>query len=94
MPECEFTASAYNEEFDRWDKGAPGTKINITGDTVITALWKYKVWKITFNANGGTGTMAPETVVVGNDYTLPECTFGIRCERFAEADGIYTDQEP
>ncbi len=75
LPECEFTASAYNEEFDRWDKGAPGTKINITGDTVITALWKYKVWKITFNANGGTGTMAPETVVVGNDYTLPECTF-------------------
>ena len=75
LPECGFTPSAYNKEFDRWDKGTPGTKINITGDTVITALWKYKVWHITFNANGGTGTMAPDTVNVGDDYTLPECTF-------------------
>ena len=31
--------------------------------------------KITFNANGGTGTMAAVTVVKNKSYTLPDCTF-------------------
>ena len=30
---------------------------------------------ITFDANGGTGTMAPVTCTVGSTYTLPECAF-------------------
>ena len=39
LPKCGFTAPA-GKAFDKWDKGAPGTKINVTADTVITALWK------------------------------------------------------
>ena len=39
LPACAFTAPA-GKEFDAWDKGAPGVKIDVTADTVITALWK------------------------------------------------------
>ena len=38
---------------------------------LITNLYPYTV---TFNANGGSGTMAPEEVAIG-DYDLPECEF-------------------
>ena len=31
--------------------------------------------EVTFNANGGTGTMAAVTVVKNKSYTLPDCTF-------------------
>ncbi len=74
LPACGFTAPA-NKEFNGWDKGAPGTEINITGDTVIKALWKDLLWNITFDTNGGTGSMAMETVIRGQQYTLPECGF-------------------
>ena len=39
LPACAFTAPA-GKEFDAWDKGAPGVKIDVTADTVITARWK------------------------------------------------------
>ena len=39
LPKCGFTAPA-GKVFDQWDKGAPGTKITVTADTVLTALWK------------------------------------------------------
>ena len=74
LPECRFTAPD-DKQFDRWDKGAPGTEIEITGDTVIKALWKDLTWTITFDAGGGSGTMAPATVVRGQQYTLPNCSF-------------------
>ena len=39
LPSCGFTAPS-GKEFDKWDKGTPETAIEITADTVITALWK------------------------------------------------------
>ena len=39
LPACAFTAPD-GKEFDAWDKGAAGVKIDVTADTVITALWK------------------------------------------------------
>lgn len=46
LPECAFTAPE-GKDFDKWDKGAPGAKITITGDTVITAQWKDHVHTLT-----------------------------------------------
>ena len=74
LPACGFNAP-YGKVFDKWDKGTPGTEIDISGNTVITALWKDKYWNITFAANGGGGTMVAATVVKGDQYTLPLCGF-------------------
>ena len=41
LPSCAFTAPE-GKTFDTWDKGAPGTKIDVNGNMVITALWKDK----------------------------------------------------
>ncbi|WP_026494354.1 fibronectin type III domain-containing protein [Butyrivibrio sp. WCD3002] len=39
LPSCTFIAPK-GKEFDRWDMGEPGSKIRITGLTVLQALWK------------------------------------------------------
>ncbi|MCR5776375.1 MAG: InlB B-repeat-containing protein, partial [Lachnospiraceae bacterium] len=41
LPECTFTAPE-GKEFEKWDKGAPGTAIKITEATTIKAVWKDK----------------------------------------------------
>ena len=41
LPACTFIAPR-GKEFDRWDMGEPGSKIRITGLTVLQALWKDK----------------------------------------------------
>lgn len=77
LPECGFKAPS-GKEFDKWDKGAPGEKIKITSDTVIKALWKNKApesFSLTFNANGGTGTMKAITGEKGKSFTLPKNVF-------------------
>ncbi len=91
LPECTFTAPE-GMEFDAWQKGeqkaAPGEEIYLDSAAVtVTALWKEKEpepddptkpWTITFDANGGTGTMDPVTVPKaegGTTYTLPACGF-------------------
>lgn len=73
LPKCTFTAPK-GKEFDRWDKGAVGDKITITNNTTIKAIWKN--WPvISFNTNGGFGSMKSVAVPSGTEYTLPECTF-------------------
>ena len=61
-------------------EGSPQTGIYSftmgTSNVTITAVFKENIDKtITFNANGGTGTMAPVTVDKGTEYTIPECGF-------------------
>ena len=93
LPENSFYAPA-GKEFNSWDKGLPGVKITIEGDTVITAQWKDApdvpgektgtttltaivpypegtTFTVSFDPNGGTGTMASVTVNAGEEYTLP-----------------------
>ena len=41
LPDNGFT-SPEGKEFDKWDAGAPGDKIDITADKTIKALWKDK----------------------------------------------------
>ena len=75
LPENGFTAPG-GKAFDGWDKGQPGEQIDVTGDTVVTAQWKDaeaapETCTVSFNAGGGTGSMAPVTVEKGTEYALP-----------------------
>ena len=82
LPECTFTPPE-GKEFAGW-LAANGTVYPAgdiafsTTDSVLKATWKDKeVAKVTisFDPNGGTGTMQPVRVKAGVDFTLPECTF-------------------
>ncbi|MBQ2734073.1 MAG: InlB B-repeat-containing protein, partial [Clostridia bacterium] len=46
----------------------------ITEETYIYAVWEDITYTVSFNANGGTGSMLDETEQLGG-YVLPECTF-------------------
>ena len=81
LPECGFTPPA-GKVFDCWmldgvEKDA-GTKINVSVNKSLIAVWKnapaaITSYTLTFDANGGSGTM---TALTGNaSYTLPECSF-------------------
>lgn len=77
LPECSFTPPA-NMEFDKWDLGAPGEKVEVTGDMTVKAIWKGKaptVYTVTFDPGEGSGSMNPRTVKKGAKLQLPECSF-------------------
>ena len=83
LPECGFTAPA-GQEFKAWEIGGieynAGDDYVVLGNTEIKALWKDSAvipttFTITFNANGGTGSMEPVTVEEGSRYPLPVCGF-------------------
>ena len=71
--------------FDGWYTAADGGE-KITAETVFTAdatvyaHWTGNVtppatYTITFNPNGGAGSMSPATVKEGDTFTLPACAF-------------------
>ena len=77
LPDCEFTPPE-NREFDKWDVGSPGDEIEVTGDMTVKAIWKGPApvtYTVTFDPDGGTGTMGPRTVKKGAKLTLPDCEF-------------------
>ena len=82
LPECTFTPPE-GREFAGWlavnGKVYPaGTKVISSYDQSFKATWKDKEAAeitITFDPNGGTGTMQPMKVKSGENFTLPECTF-------------------
>jgi uncharacterized repeat protein (TIGR02543 family) len=77
LPENGFTAPA-DKEFDKWDLGAPGDEIDVTGDLTVKALWKDKTavtFTVSFDPVGGSGTMADVSVTQGEKYKLPDCSF-------------------
>ena len=80
LPANGFTAPG-GKVFDKWDKGAAGTKITVNEDVTVTAQWKDEgeptpeTCTVSFDANGGTGTMAPVTVEKGAEYSLPNNGF-------------------
>ena len=80
LPVCGFTAPN-GKQFKAWSVGgvekAVGDKITVTANTTVTAIWEnipVVTYTVSFDANGGTGTMADVTSVTGS-YTLPACTF-------------------
>ena len=82
LPECTFTPPE-GREFAGWlavnGKVYPaGTKVISSYDQSFKATWKDKEAAeitITFDPNGGTGTMQPMKVKSGEEFELPECTF-------------------
>lgn len=83
VPACKFNAPA-NKKFDKWQyslSGAtktanPGDQIDIDaeGTLEVTALWIDMVKVVSFNSNGGKGTMANVNAALGQ-YTVPQCGF-------------------
>ena len=82
LPECTFTPPE-GKEFAGWlaenGKVYPaGDIVYSTNSSVLKATWKDKeVAEVTisFDPNGGTGTMQPMKVKSGEEFELPECTF-------------------
>ena len=82
LPECTFTPPE-GKEFAGWlavngNVYPAGHDVFSTYDQSLKATWKDKeVAEITisFDPNGGTGTMQPMKVKSGENFTLPECTF-------------------
>ena len=82
LPECTFTPPE-DKEFAGWlavngNVYPAGHDVYSTYDQSLKATWKDKEAAeitITFDPNGGTGTMQPMTVKSGENFTLPECTF-------------------
>ena len=79
LPENPFTAPS-GKQFKGWALAANGDKIstssiNVTDNTLLYALWEpLPTYTVSFNANGGTGTMNPINGVSGS-YTLPTNAF-------------------
>ena len=81
VPQCTFTAPS-GMEFDSWEymneKTEVGHQYQITKNITIKALWKEKLTKkatITFDKNGGLGTMQEVKKLVKEEYELPVCEF-------------------
>ena len=82
LPECTFTPPE-GKEFAGWlavngNVYPAGHDVYSTYDQSLKATWKDKEAAeitITFDPNGGTGTMQPMKVKSGEKFELPECTF-------------------
>ena len=48
---------------------------DVNGEVNLYAVWAPNVFKVQFDANGGTGTMADAEVSYNSNVPLPECTF-------------------
>ena len=69
-----FKAPDDTQEFKAWevdDKEVPaGIEITVKDNTVVKAVWKKIQVKVTYDANGGEGTMEGKTLDKGSKYTL------------------------
>ena len=82
LPECTFTPPE-GMEFAGWlavngNVYPAGHDVYSTYGQSLKATWKDKEAAeitITFDPNGGTGTMQPMKVKSGEEFELPECTF-------------------
>ena len=92
FPQCGFTAPD-GKEFDKWQwyynsdpsqttDTTPGNSPWLSGSITVKALWKDKsnTYTVTYNANGGSGSMGTEYITFENDgfaktYTFPKCGF-------------------
>lgn len=69
-----FTAPNENQEFKTWQIGDQEYSANdeflVKADTVIKAIWKNIQVKVSYDANGGEGTMDGKTLDKGSTYKL------------------------
>ena len=77
--ESSFKAPDENQEFKAWEvdgKEVPaGTEITVNDDTVVKAVWKKIQVKVSYDANGGEGTMEGKTLDKGDTYKVLASTF-------------------
>ena len=81
LPACGFTAPE-GKQFKGWATSADGTVIEeatiaVTGNITLYAIWEnipVVTHTVSFNSNGGSGSMDDVTGVSGT-YTLPACGF-------------------
>lgn len=84
LPKADKFAAPVGKQFDHWDVDGvnknPDETITVSADTTITAVWTVGAvsddkFTITFDANGGSGTMENGEVPIYTDYKLPDCGF-------------------
>ena len=84
LPKADKFTAPTGKEFKAWKVGeeekAAGTSITVSADTTITAVWTvgavaYDSFTITFDANGGKGTMEAVELPIDTIYPLPNCDF-------------------
>ena len=79
LPTNEFAAPS-GKQFKGWSLTADGaivTKVDMTENKTVYAIWEdipVVTYTLTFDANGGSGTMAAKTGLTG-EYTLPTNEF-------------------
>ena len=79
LPACGFTAPN-GQRFKAWLVGgnekAVGDKITVSANTVVTAIWEnIPKYIVSYNANGGSGTMVGDMVEENGKFTLENCTY-------------------
>ena len=82
LPKCAFTPPE-GKEFAGWlavngNVYPAGDIVSSINSSVLKATWKATgaaEVTISFNPNGGTGSMQPMKVKSGENFTLPECAF-------------------
>ncbi len=85
VPGCSFTAPA-GKQFKYWASNREGNApiyqqddtFTVTSETTLYAIWEdapVSQVTISFNANGGTGTMDAVTVDLGSSTTLAKCAY-------------------
>lgn len=78
VPANTYTRTGYT--YVKWNTAADhsgtyyeaGDEITITGDLTLYAIWGFTV---TYNANGGSGSMDQDIVVEGESIALDACTY-------------------
>ena len=82
VPSCQFTAPT-GKQFYGWEVNGEytafaGTTVTITKESVFKAVWQNALpeyYTVTFDADGGSGTMPSLQVHRGDELVLPECAF-------------------
>ena len=85
LPECGFTPPA-DKEFDKWQLeingfakfAGPGDAFKVLSNTTVMPIWKDKAVTgvgIKYEANGGSGEMAQETIAKNAKFTVPACEY-------------------
>ena len=87
LPACAYTAPE-GQEFVTWAIGAengpkvpPGGEFVFTENTTVYALWKDlppkppETYAVTFDPNGGSGSMDPGTATENVAFVLPACAY-------------------
>lgn len=82
LPSITFTRTGCTLAANRWYDDpvngtayVPGSSYSFTDNKVLYAHWNKSGYTVSFNSNGGTGSMAALTCTINEVVDLPACTF-------------------